>query len=54
MFVINVRFEDYQQFNEMLLDIHEAIDGNFEYALIYGEDKKGYSTYEIKVVFEAQ
>lgn len=51
---IDVRFEDYAQFNEMLLDIHEVIDGKFEYALIYGEDKKGYSTYEIKVVFEAE
>ena len=51
---VDVHFDDYQQFNELLLDIHEAIDGSYEYALVYGEDKKGYSTYEIKVVFEAQ
>lgn len=51
---IDVQFVDYKQFNDMLLDIHEAIDGNFEYAVVYGEDKKGYSTYEIKEVFEVQ
>lgn len=51
---IDVTFDSYKQFNEMLMDIHEAIDGHFEYAVEYGEDKKGYSTYEIKEVFEAQ
>lgn len=51
---INVIFDSYKQFNELLLDIHETIDGSFEYAVEYGEDKKGYSTYEIKEVFEAQ
>lgn len=51
---IEVQFEDYGQFNELLLDIHEAIDESFEYAVEYGEDKKGYSTYHIKEVFEAQ
>ncbi|WP_407312101.1 DUF669 domain-containing protein [Desulfosporosinus sp. SB140] len=51
---IDVQFNDYGQFNELLLDIHEAIDESFEYAVEYGEDKKGYSTYDIKEVFEAQ
>jgi hypothetical protein len=51
---IDVRFEDFGQFNELLLDIHEAIDGQYEFAVEYGEDKKGYSTYVIKEVFEVQ
>jgi len=50
---IEVQFDSYQQFNDLLLTIHEAIDGNFEYEVDYGEDKKGYSTYVIKEVFEA-
>lgn len=51
---IEAQFESYKQFNELLLTIHEAIDGNFEYEVDYGEDKKGYGTYVIKEVFEAQ
>lgn len=47
-------FADYEQFNNLLMDIQEAIDGKFEYALAYGEDAKGYGTYEIKEVFEVE
>lgn len=38
--------------NNFCMDIHEAIDGKFEYLLNYGE-KKGYSTYAIEEVYEA-
>lgn len=41
----------YSKYNELLLDIHEQIADNFEYALKYGQNKKGYSTFEIKEVF---
>jgi len=51
---IEVQFHDYKQFHEMLLDILEVIDGNFEYEVDYGEDKKGYGTYVIKEVFEVK
>ena len=51
---VEVQFDSYQQFNDLLLTIREAIDGNFEYEVDYGEDKKGYGTYVIKEVFEAQ
>ena len=37
--------------NNFCLDVHESIDGKFEYLLDYGE-KKGYSTYKIAEVFE--
>lgn len=42
-------FEDY---NNLILDIHEEIDGKLEYELEYGEDKKGYKTFEITEVYD--
>ena len=39
--------------NELCMDIHEEIDGNFEYLLEYGRTSKGYNTYKIKEVYEA-
>lgn len=49
---VDVEFENYTQFNSMVLDIHEAIDGISEYAVEYGEEK-GYSTFKITDVFDA-
>ena len=49
---IDVHFENYSQYGELLMDIHEAIDGMLEYGLYYGEGKKGFSTYEITDVYE--
>lgn len=37
---IPVQFQTYNQYNNLILDIMEAIDGNFEYALEYGENKR--------------
>lgn len=49
---LDVKFESMGQYEELLLDIHEAIDGTLEYALKYGKNSKGYNTYEITDVFE--
>lgn len=49
---IDVTFESYSQYAEMILDIFEAIDGNFEYGLELGETDKGFKTYKITDVFE--
>ena len=38
--------------NDFCMDVHEQIDGKFEYLLDYGISK-GYNTYTIKEVFEA-
>lgn len=46
-----VSFEGYSQYADLLLDIHEAIDGNFEYSVEYG-DNKGFSTFKVNEVFE--
>lgn len=48
---IDVHFESYSQYADLLADIFEAVEGNFEYALKYGENK-GFDTFEITEVFE--
>jgi hypothetical protein len=49
---VEVEFHSYSQYAQLLLDIAEAIDGKLEYGLKYGENNKGYKTYEITDVFE--
>ena len=50
---VNVEFDSYAQYNEVLMDVAEGTK-TLEYALKYGESKKGFPTYEITEVFEAQ
>lgn len=49
---VEVEFKNFKQYNSMLLDILEDIDGNLEYVLVYGENSKRYSTFEIEEVFD--
>ena len=51
---MDVKFESYGQYGQLLMDIHEATDGKLEFALKYGAGKKGFSTYEITDVFEVE
>lgn len=51
---VNIEFITYKQYGNLLMDVMEAIDGNFEFALSYKEGKKGFSTYEITEVFELE
>lgn len=51
---IAVEFESYSKYGQMLMDIHEAIDGKLEYGLKYGENKQGFKTFEITDVFEVE
>lgn len=46
-----IEFTSYEDYAELIMDVFEAIDGNFEYDLEYGKNKKGYNTFEIKEVF---
>lgn len=48
---VDIHFESYSQYAELLADVYEAVDGNFEYALKYGENK-GFNTFEITEIFE--
>lgn len=46
-----VEFKGYAQYAELLMDIHELIADSFEYALKYGQTKKGFDTFEITDVY---
>ena len=50
---IDINFESYSQYAQLLLDVHEAIDGVLEYAIEYGENK-GFPTFEITDVYELE
>ena len=44
---LNIGFEDFEQYDTLLKEVFDAVDGKAEYQLSYGENNKGYSTYEI-------
>ncbi len=50
----DVEFKSYSQYGQLLMDIHEAIDGELEYLLKYSEGKKGFSNYEIVDVYDVE
>ena len=49
--VPEIEFNSYKQYGNLIMDIFETINENFEYALAYKKGKKDFSTYEIKEVF---
>jgi hypothetical protein len=46
-----IEFVSYKQYGNLIMDIFEVINENFEYALAYKKGKKDFSTYEITEVF---
>ncbi len=46
-----VEFKSYKQYGELIMDIFEVINENYEFVLAYKKGKKDFSTYEIKEVF---
>lgn len=50
---VEVAFESYAQYADMIMDVAEAINGNLEYAVEYGENK-GFNTFKITDVFEVE
>lgn len=50
----DVKFRGFKDYADLVLDIHEDIDGKFEYLLKKGTDKKGYDTFEIVEVYEVE
>ena len=46
-----IEFVSYKQYSNLIMDIFEAVNENFEYALAYKKGKKDFSTYEITEVF---
>lgn len=51
---LNIEFENFRQYNELLMDVFEAIDGKLEYGVKYSKNSKGYSEFEITDVFEVE
>ena len=51
---LEVQFENFTQYGNLLMDIHEAIDGRLEYGLKYSKNNKGYDEFEITDVFELE
>lgn len=47
----DVEFKSYSQYANLLMDIHELIAEQFEYAVDYGVTKKGFDTFEITDVY---
>lgn len=45
-------FEGYGAYAQLLMDIHEDVDGKFEYLLNYDQNKKGFNTFKIEEVYE--
>lgn len=51
---VDVQFESYSQYAEMFADIFEEIEDKVEFVLDYGENKKGFNTFEIIDSFEVE
>lgn len=50
-----IKFKDYGQYNDLVLDVAERIESQkLEYALAFGCNDKGFDTFTIKEVFEAE
>lgn len=51
---IDIHFDDFDQYEQLLMDVHEAIDSKkLEYGLELGENK-GFKTFKITEVFETE
>ncbi|MEC5308878.1 DUF669 domain-containing protein [Bacillus thuringiensis] len=50
----DVKFTSFGEYADLVLDIHEDIDGKFEYLLEKETDKKGYDQFKIVEVFEVE
>ena len=49
-----IKFKGYSRYNDLILDMMEKIDGNYEYLLDYGQSKKGFATFKIKEVYDVE
>ncbi|MCQ6288088.1 DUF669 domain-containing protein [Bacillus cereus] len=50
----DIKFTSFGEYADLILDIHEDIDGKFEYLLEKETDKKGYDQFKIVEVFEVE
>lgn len=50
--VEDVEFRNYVQYNDLIMDVFEQIDGKLEFLLEYKKTKKDFPVYTIKEVYE--
>lgn len=50
---ITVVFENFEQYDDLFKQIFTAVNGKAEYQLAYGENNKGFSTYNIVQKFKS-
>lgn len=50
--VDEVEFKDYSQYNDLIMDMFEEMDGKFEFLLDFKKSKKDFPIYTIKEVYE--
>lgn len=50
--VRNVEFQNYSQYNELIMDVFEKIDGKLEFLIEKKTSDKGFASYTIKEVYE--
>jgi len=50
----DVSFTGFADYAQLIMDIHEDIDGKFEYLLAKETDKNGYDTFKIVEIFEVE
>lgn len=50
----DVKFTGFGAYADLILDIHEEIDGQFEYLLEKGTNKDGFDTFKIVEIFEVE
>ena len=48
---INIDFQTYNQYGNLLMDVAETIDGKYEFLLNYEKGKKDFSTYLIGEIY---
>lgn len=49
----DIEFKTYEQYNNLLMDVHEEVINTHEYAVEYGE-KNGFNTFKIVEVFDIE
>jgi hypothetical protein len=47
-----IEFKDYGQYNDLLMDIMEAVDGQLEFLIEYKKSKKDFAVYTVKEVYD--
>lgn len=48
-----IKFENFEQYNNLILDLFGEVENLLEYVLDYSKNTKGYNVYKITEIFEA-